>query len=310
MNKIIRYWNENRGKIILVIIIIASLVLIIQLLNYFAKTQITKESKKNTIKEDLSQLPTQSIITGESVDKETTKENMGLVEQFIKFCNESNTTEAYNMLTEECKKALFTTEEEFIQNYYNLIFTEKKLYGINNFRNNSHYYTYEVKFYQDALSTGKIEDNDVYQDYITIDEKQNKISINSFIYQQEINKTIEENNIQITVLSKEVYKDYEQYHIVVKNNTEKNILLDSRESSKNVYAIGSDYGKYQSYIYEIAGKLLEIGVGNSRTYKLKINKIYNPSVTIKSICFSDIVMDQEAYEKKEETERISISINI
>ena len=103
MNKIIRYWNENRGKIILVIIAIASLILLIQVLNYFAKIQRRKENNINIIQEDTSQLPMQSIITGETISKEITEENVNLIEQFIKFCNENNTKEAYNMLTQECK---------------------------------------------------------------------------------------------------------------------------------------------------------------------------------------------------------------
>ena len=310
MNKIIRYWNENRRKIILIIIGLTSLILLIQSLNYFARMQRREGTNQNIIKEDTSQLPTQSIITGENIDKETTEGNVRLVEQFIEFCNEGNTKEAYNMLTKECKETLFTTEEEFTNNYYNLIFTERKLYGINNFRNSSNYYTYEVKFYQDALSTGKMQESNVYQDYITIDKKQNKISINSLIQINEINKTIEKKGIQMTVVKKEVYKEYEKYEIIVKNNNKKTVLLDSKESSKNIFAIGDDNASYPALINEISDNLLEIKEGSTREYKLKISKIYNPSVTIDSLYFQDIVLDGDAYKNQEEVERLKLTIDL
>lgn len=129
MNKIIRYFNQNRKKIILGVAIIVSIIIFIQILNQMAKNQ---KEKNNTMipQEDLSDLPIQSMITAETVDKETTQENVNLVEQFINLCNQGNSKEAYNMLSEECKTALFSTEEQFLKGYYNIIFTQTKLYGI------------------------------------------------------------------------------------------------------------------------------------------------------------------------------------
>ena len=297
MNKIISYWNQNRGKIILVIITLAFLMFIIQFLNYVAKIQKRQQNNQNTVEEDFSQLPLKSIITGESVDKQTTEENVNLIEQFINLCNEAKTKEAYNMLTQECKEAFYTTEEIFIKNYYELIFTEKKLYGIKNYSSTSNYYTYEVKFYNDILSTGKMQDSDIYQDYITIDKKQQKISINSLIQAKAINKTIEKDEIQVTVLSKEVYKECEIYSITIKNNRKQNISLTS------AYAIGDDNGKYDSFFNEITNNSLTLREKNTRNYRLKINKIYNSSATIESICFDNIIIEGE-------NENITITIDV
>ena len=60
MNKLIRYWNQNRVKIILVVAVIAFLIIVIQLLN-----QVARENNKanNTKKENVVEgLPTESII--------------------------------------------------------------------------------------------------------------------------------------------------------------------------------------------------------------------------------------------------------
>lgn len=314
MNNIIRFWNQNRKSIIVKIIAIVLVIVVIQLLNQIVKMQNEEKNRllANEVKEDLSDLPMQSMITGEKVDKEMTESNVELIETFITLCNEAKTKEAYNMLTDECKSAVFNTEEQFIKVYYNVIFKEKKLYGIENFRNSlNNYYTYEVKFYNDPLSTGKVQDTNVYQDYITIDKKQGKLNINSFIMERNINKTTEKNGIQVTISSKEVYKEYEKYNISVKNNTDKTILMDSQKSTQNVYAIGDDNGKYNAFISEIPSYLLEIKEGKTREYELKINKIYNPSITIKNICFSDVITDEEAYKKGEEDiEILKIEIDL
>ena len=84
MNKLIRYWNQNRVKIILVVAVIAFLIIVIQLLN-----QVARENNKanNTKKENVVEgLPTESIIGGQTVSTEKTEVNVNEIESFIKKC--------------------------------------------------------------------------------------------------------------------------------------------------------------------------------------------------------------------------------
>jgi len=313
MNNIIRFWNQNRKGIITGIVVIVLLIIFIQILDNMAEEELKKghNIEKTQEKEDL---PTESIIGGQTVKKEVTKSNVEIIESFIEKCNNGDVTGAYQMLTDDCKEALFTTEENFKNGYYNIIFKNKKIVKIDNFISDNRRYTYRVTLNEDILSTGNVKDSSSYQDYITVDENQEeaKLNINSFIYKKEINKESEKDGIKITILSKEIYKENEKYQIKIENNTDKKILVDTRDSSKTIYLLGSNNIKYNSNISELSSALLEIPAKFYRNYEIKFNKIYSSGVGERGIVFSDIVPDYEKYKQTpdEVSERITIGINM
>lgn len=315
MNNIIRFWNQNRKGIIAGIAAIVLLIVIIQALNQMAKKQKEKQyENKIELTEEEKELPTESIIGDDKIGIDTTKSNVKIIEEFIKKCNNNDIEGAYLMLTEECKDALFRTQEDFKNGYYNIIFKNKKLANIEYLTSSNKKYTYQVKFYEDILSTGKSESTNSYQDYITIDENSTngKLNINSLIYKKDINKSTELAGIKITVLSQEVYKENEKYEIKIENNTDKRILIDTREKSKSVYLIGSNNVTYNSYISEIASSLYEIPANFYSNYKIRFNKTYTSGVKTTGIEFSDIVLDYEKYKQnpKEVKERLRIKVNL
>ena len=126
MNYIVRFWNQNRKKIIIGIGVIVFLIIIVQILNQIAKEQKELAKQNIQIEEKEEDLPTQSIIGGESVSEEETKINVDIIETFIQKCNSADITGAYNMLTNECKEVVFPTEESFKSGYYDIIFATKK----------------------------------------------------------------------------------------------------------------------------------------------------------------------------------------
>lgn len=315
MNNIIRFWNQNRRGIIAGIAAIVLLIVIIQVLNQMAKMQ--KEERNNNrveLTEEEKKLPTESIIGQDKVSIEVTKSNVEIIEEFIEKCNNNNIEGAYSMLTDECKEALFTTKENFKKGYYDIIFKNKRIANIEYLTSSNKRYTYQVKFYEDMLSTGNAESANSYQDYITIDENvaNGKLNINSLIYKKDINKSAELSGIKITVLSQEVYKENEKYEIKIENNTEKRILIDTSKKNKSVYLVGSNNVTYNSYISEIASTLYEIPANFYRNYKIRFNKTYTSGVQTRGIEFSDIVLDCEKYKQtpEEVKERLKISVNL
>lgn len=312
MNNIIRFWNQNRKGIIAGIAAIVLLIVVIQVLNQIAKQQ--KEQNNNEIELTEEDLPTKSIIGGDSVSVETTKGNVEIIESFIEKCNNGDITGAYAMLTNDCKEVLFSSEESFKKGYYDIIFKSKRISKIENFLSKNKRYTYKVTFSNDILATGNAENSKSYQDYITIDEnsENGKINLNSFIYKKNINKESEKEGIKVNILSQEIYKDNEKYQIKIENNTNKRILIDTGEKSKSVYLVGSNNITYNSYIYEISSILYELPAKFNRTYSIRFNKIYSSGVQTEGIVFSDIVADCEKYSQTpdEVKERVKISVNI
>lgn len=313
MNNIIRFWNQNRKGIIAGIVVIVLLIIFTRLLNQMAKNKLEEQSNIK-VAEEKEDLPTKSIIGGQTLGEEVTKSNVEIIESFIEKCNSGDVTGAYQMLTDECKESVFTTEENFKNGYYNIIFKNKKVANIENFTSDKKRYTYRVTLNEDILSTGNIKKSSNYQDYITVDEnsENGKLNINSFIYSKEINKEKEKDGIKITILSQEIYKENEKYKIKIENNTSKKILIDSRETNKTIYLVGENNVTYNSNISEVSSTLLEIPANFYRTYEIKFNKIYSTGIGTKGIVFSDIIPDYEKYKQTpdEIEERVSIGINI
>lgn len=309
MNKIIRIWNQNRRKIIIIALVIVFFFILLQVLNQMAKSNIEKNNAKQENKEK-ENLPTKSIITGEVVKEETTKTNVEVINTFADNCNNKDIDSAYSLLTEECKEILFPTKDSFINNYYNVIFSENRTIKIENYKNSSKNNTYKVTFYGDALSTGNISGTDKYQDYITIDKETKKLNINSLITSNEMNSEKEVNGIKIQVLRQDIYIDYEKYEIKVENNTDKTVMIDTLTSSKKIYVVDNDNIKYTAFTSEIANNLLELPKYVTKTYSIKFNKKYNPSSKIKKVVFSDIVEDYEKYKQEKTEDRLKIEVDL
>lgn len=303
MGKLIRFWNQNRKKIIIIIGLIVFVIIIIQLLNQVTieKKQQEQQALLENNQEEEEDLPNKSIITGEKIETDITKENTNLINEFVEYCNSKEIEKAYDLLTDECKKTLFANEQEFVDYYYNMIFTETRIIDLENFRNANNYYTYAVEYHNDIMSTGKVSTENMYKDYITIDKNVNKLNINSFIYSKPINKTSEYNGITIEVKEQQIYKDYEKYVISVNNSTSKKILLDTRQNSRSIYVLGNST-KYSAFANEILDTMYEIPEHYTKTYTFKFDKIYNPNIKSKKIGFTDIVTDFEAYKANPEQE--------
>ena len=132
MRKIIRYWNQNRKQIIIVIAIIAFIIIMLQVVNELLKP--TKESNQNNNNSNISDLqkPTQSAITGQNVTEETSKENTDIIKSFIDYCNNSEMEKAYDLLSNDCKEE-FGNLNTFIADYYKRNFKTKKIYVFSRF---------------------------------------------------------------------------------------------------------------------------------------------------------------------------------
>lgn len=312
MNKIIRMWNQNRKKIIIIALGVVFIFAIIQVLNQVAKEEIQKKANNNNVSsvQNYQKLPTTSSRTGEVVSEEKTKTNVNIIENFVQACNNADTKKAYDLLTDECKNTLFPTEQEFIDNYYNLIFKTKKTIDIENYKNSSKTNTYMVTFYEDSISTGNVSSSQNYGDYITVDKDTQKLNINSLITAKEINKSTEKNGIRITILKQELYKDYEIYEIKAENNTDKTVLLDTMSSSKKIYIMDNSNIKNTVAINEIADSLLQITSYGAKTISMKFYKNYNSGSRTKKVIFTDIVEDNAKYEQENTTDRLKIEVEI
>ena len=316
MYKLIRFYNQNRKKIFKIILIIVFIFAIIQLLNYFSK--ISKENVdmknvnivnnfNNTHQELVSN---KSVITGERVSENKLKSDLDIINKFMEYCNEGSIEKAYNLLSDDCKEVLFETKEDFKDNYYDSIFNkETKLYTVENWTSN----TYKVNISNNILATGKITNN--FMDYFTVvkENDEYKLNIKNYIGKENINKETENNNIKIKILKKDIYMDYEIYDIQIMNNSDDNILLDTKRNTKTVYLQDSKNVKYYAYTNEVIDNDFIVRKGKMKNIRIKFSSGFSSNRKIEYMIFSDLVLnfnEYEDYENKEDyTDIYKLNVN-
>lgn len=309
-----RYWHQNKYRIIAILVMIATIIIIIQVLNQIAK--ITMGDKTNIVSDTNIYRPDKTAISGGTLPKEQAQTNSSIIEYFIKFCNEGNKEQAYALLSTECKEAMFPTVKEFDEIYYSKIFSEKREYNIQSWMTVKSRYTYKVRILSDILSTGNYNKSQVYEDYMTIVKEDDgyKLNINKFIGKENINKEAEQDNIKVKVISKEMYYDYEVYNIRFENNTDNDIIIDSQEKINTVYLSNEDDVIYSSLLHELADSNLLV---YSKTYTdvaIKFSKVYDENLKVDYMNFTDIILNKKEYfnqtNKEEYQDRTSIRVEI
>lgn len=320
MHKLIKFYYDNKTKIIKIGLLIIFILLIIQLMNYIAKLNNQKEEKGTLIsteqnnndsnKENTNTSVTteKSAVTGELVDEKQITNAQNTIEQFVSYCNNGETEKAYNLLSKDCKDEVYKGLEAFETIYYKENFggNIKKTATIENWFGN----TYAVYISTDIMATGKIEDTKKRDYYTLVDEDgSTKLNINSFIKKENINKEQTENNITYKIISKNVYMDYEEYTVQVQNGSENTILLDSMQSTKTIYLEDEKSVKYYCYTNEIISEFLKVNKGASTQLKLRFMRSYSSSQKNVSLVFSDIITNYTG-SKDKTISREKVMLNI
>lgn len=304
MYNIIRFYNQNRKKLLKIILIIVFVIALIQLLNYLVKVNQENVESKNIIENALERTNTakdalisnKSIISDTNVSEKNMETEINIIDDFINYCNNKDINNAYNLLTEECKELMYPTVEDFYKSYYSITFNnENKTYTIENWSGN----TYQVMITEDILLTGKVNNSITRQDYMTIISKdgEKRLNINSYIGRKKINKITTKNYIEFVILNKDIYMDYEVYNFKVTNNSNNKILLDNCQNTKSVYLLDGKDVKYYFYNNEIIENRFIIESSYTNNLNIKFNRSYSPSRSVEKMVFSNVILNYDEYNK-------------
>lgn len=157
------FWLEHSDPIIFYSIVIIVIILIVQ---FFNRLAIEKNKSDETA---TSETTTESYIYN--------AEDKKLIENFVNLCKDNKTHEAYKLLSNRCKQELYPTYEEFINNYYYKMFSEKRTIEINYEKERK---LYKITFYTDILESGGLKNGIVDNYKIEQDVLENKIYINFY----------------------------------------------------------------------------------------------------------------------------------
>lgn len=290
MYKLWRYYNQNRVKIWAVIIIIVLGYSLIRILNMQAKNKKT-ETKKETTSNVVSYYnESNSIITGEKISDEYGEQFGNFINEFFTACVEDDTQIAYSMLSDDTKQEMYQTKKLFEKNYCESRFKGDKQFSFQLWSSNDNIYIYQVKIFDNMLSTGKTNDNYI-EEYVSLKSENGeyKLNINSYLGRKNINKKNEDNKLSVQVVRVDSYLDFEIYTMNIQNKTERQILLDTRRKTNTCYVQDKLENKFEAFLYENKEEDLTLNPNEIKTIQIKFSDSNRTNIKIESINFTDIV---------------------
>ncbi len=310
MHKLLRYYSQNRIKVWTIILAIILGLTMIQVLNSLAREENQKnyEGEETTSNVVSYRNESEIMVTKGSVPKVYQEDFGNVIDEFYTYCSNHQPEEAYELLAPDTKRALYPTEKQFENLYYKEKFQGDKQYSFQAWTRSSDTYIYQVKIFENLLTTGKYE---YIEDYVTIVpvEDSYKLNINRYVGRRNIHQKQNNEVVTIEIDYADVYLDYEIYTLSVKNNTNETILLDTRRKNKTTYITDSNDNKYEAFLYEKADQDLTLEPQKAKTLEIKFNNSYRSNMEITSMNFTDIV-NHESYTQDENTERKTLTIEM
>lgn len=304
MHNLRRFYYNNKDKIWKVVLITAFLLGMIYLLDSTAIDRINEKTKNKEIESDeiytnidmQTYIEKESAISGSTITKTEVEKINKTISEFLQYCKNGNIQEAYDMLSTDCKENHYKTLDEFDERYVKKKYSKDNVFKIQKWINNM----YKVSITTDMLSSGVVNANEKIE-YITIIEEgtEKKLNVNEYVGQININKQMSQNNMEVTVIKKQMYKDYEIYEFKIKNLSDKTIMLDSLQKIGTMYLEDLNNIKYNAYGHEIFEQSLIIKPKEETNISIKYANPYTTRVNIKQIVFENIISDYITYKKEE-----------
>lgn len=301
MNILIRWYNQNRKMLWIVVITIIGVFALIQALNSYYKNNTKEGSSSANNSTTTYNTPNYSVVTKKEINNSVSEASQDIIKNFFDYCNNNKIREAYNLLSEDCKNELYPNINEFKQKYFDIVFTNTKTYSSNLWITNANKNTYRLEIHGDILSTGKKDEMPIEEYYTVIYENGKYVlNINGYIGKEDINVSKVQEGIEITILSKQVYMEYEKYLVKVKNNLEESIMLNTKQNAGSMYIEDENHLKHIAFLNEISDYNLNVLSGFTKETNIRFNRTYKPNIKINKIVFDDIKIGQDSKTKKVE----------
>ena len=266
----IRFFKRNRKKIGIIILIW----LVIISIEYYLRTH-PKPIVLNAPSTTYTPFVPVVDSTGEgSVPEEYQEPIINIIDEYINHCNNGEYEDAYNMITDECRKKNYPTLDGF-RAYVDKVFEgKKKIYNIQSYSIVDNKYIFNVRILDDILANGTSDGYYYYEEkFVMIEENGNiKLSIAEYVGDENPEVTVEDDNVKIEVVNKSVDYDTVTYKLKVTNKTDKYIVIADNTTEKeiqlNVNGVGRAPTNMQlAFFYAPPGVIVN--------QELEFNKFYD-----------------------------------
>lgn len=258
----IRRFFKKYKKIIIFIVIAWAIIFTV---NYLLKNMPKEEIPKTTYE------PNVSVMTEDEVPEKWQATIESTIDTFVQRCNNKEYESAYNMLSDDCKDALYPTLSTF-QKYVDNRFKEKRSYSIQNFSNVGKQYIYDVNLMDDLMATGLTNKEFYYNEekfVFTEDDKSLKLAISGFVRRNNLNIFAEDENLKVNILYKDVYYDHEIYSVTLTNrSTHPIVIADGTTNNEVVINTGEDERSEKN----VGTYGIVLQPNESKSYKFQFNK--------------------------------------
>lgn len=308
-----RIIDKNNKLIGYVALIILFILFGIKSLNsYYEKSEERKKTEIiNNETNKTTQSTTETTQVTNSVESDSIEKTLS---SFVNYCNNREIENAYKMLTDECKNAMFPTIDYFETTYLDKIYQVKRTYEKVKWSTDENKTTYLVKLYGELLSTGGT-DNNYTEDYYTFVENDNgtyKLNINNYIYGEERNIEQTVKGVTIKIEHVDVYEEYEKVKITIINNTSKTICLNGNKYSRKIYLQNQNGTTYSSLDSKFDKEEIIMKPNKIETLWVEFNKVYSSTNKAQYLMLSDVILDYESYlnsnDKENYSNRTSVQI--
>lgn len=314
MHKLLRYYNQNKFKVWMIVLAIVLGYALLQVLNSAIANQNTEEENKDqeTTSNNVVSYrnESKSMVSGEKVSSLYSDEIGEVINQFFTYCINHDPQRAYDMVANDTKQLLYPTEQLFEKNYYENKFAGNKQFSFQSWSSSDGIFTYQVRIFDNMLATGQTNDNYI-EEYVTVtvDAGSYKLNLSSYIGRKQINAKNEDDNLYVQVGMVDRYLDYEVYTLNIQNKTDKSIILDTRRDTDTCYVVDSLGNKFEAVLYENKSEDLEFSPKEMKRIQIRFSDAYREGLQIKSINFTDVV-DSEEYSLNNEIEGNNFKVDL
>ena len=299
--KVIDFSRRNK-KVLIIMFIIAWLLLF--LYNMYLKNKvvlpepITNYKKFNTVMDSNVEVP------------EKYQEPINnVMEEYMKYCNSKEYSKAYDLLTNDCKKNLYPTLEQFSA-YVDAIFDQEKIYNIQAYSIVGENYIFNVRILNDIMETGTTDGYNWYEEKFILKQEDGKmkISIGEYIGDENIDITAENEDVIIDVISKSNDYETETYTVKLKNKTDNYIVLYDRSLNNEILL---DLGQNTRKPTNLLRQNIYLNPGAEETFTLRFEKFYDNGLTAQKLIFGQIrVLNSYDSEKGTTQENLDNAIKL
>ena len=171
------FFHQNIIKIVATIVAIIMTLALIYVLNSYYKNK--KKDPEETQTDQYGR--DYAILTDTQKNEAVYTKETNIMQQFVDYCNAKDYENAYNLLSDDCKNALYPNINIFIENYCNPNFETIKTCNFQAWNTS----TYLVEIRNDAITSGEYTNTEYIRDYYTI-SADGKLSINSYVKRKNI----------------------------------------------------------------------------------------------------------------------------